>query len=542
MDVVTLGMAKADAAKQYSKTASIIIDASTIPGGDGTLINGATDQSGHGNDLTTIVASTRPTLRIENGKKHIACGGTSWLFNVTNEQWPQPNTLVGVVRLASGAISSFQVLFGSVTGSRNNVRVDTTGTPQIHAGSAGATGGAPLNDGQWHVIVAVLNTTGSALYVDGYLVASTSSQTQGSESMLGAAIGSDGTSTNAANVDVREYRVIRSALTAGKVRQITAELGAKWGITVGRTDAPATYLQTTSSNGQAIRVWAPAPALRGTTTPLVIWCHPHTHSEQVSPGYFVFPHILALVNKGYAVAASNMHGDNWGNTNGINDLKNLYDYANAQFNVSKVVLIGGSMGGVASSLAVPDGQLPNLKGVVGIDAVYSLAALYANGTYTSSIDTAYGITRGTLSGATSAGATTIPTTASFPTVGTQLVIGNGTANREIVTTTAASTGSSVAVTATTKAHASSEQVSDYPTKTAGHDPLLRAGSDYTGVRWRFYASPNDTSVNKAANTDAMASLLAAAPEKTVVAHTGTHLAGTGIRPADLVAFVDRCFA
>lgn len=542
MDVVTLGMAKADASKNFSKTAALIIDASTIPGTDGTVLNGAKDTSGHGNDLTTILATTRPTLRIEGGKKHIACGGTGWLFSVNTETWPQPNTLVGVVRLATGAIGALQVLFGSIVGGRNNVRVDTTGTLQIHAGSAGATGGAPVNDGQWHVIVAVLNTTGSALYVDGYLIASTTSQTHGTESILGAAIGSDGTSSAASNVDIREYRVIRAAVSPGKARQISAELGAKWGITVGRTDVPATYLQTTSANGQAIRVWAPAPELRGASTPLVIWSHPHSHNEQVSAGYFAFPHILALVNKGYAVAASNMNGDNWGNTNALNSLKSLYDYANTQFNVSKVVLVGGSMGGLASSLALPDVQIPNIKGVAGIDAVFSLAALYANATYTTSIDTAYGITRGTLSGSTSAAATSIPTTASFPTIGTQLVIGNGTANREIVTTTGASTGTAVAVTATVNAHASAEQVSDYPTKTAAHDPLLRSASDFTGVRWRFYASSADTSVNKAANTDAMAALVAAATEKTVVTHTGAHLAGTGIRPADLVAFVERCFA
>lgn len=56
-----------------------------------------------------------------------------------------------------------------------------------------------------------------------------------------------------------------------------------------------------------------------------------------------------------------------------------------------------------------------------------------------------------------------------------------------------------------------------------YDPFDRPASEYAGLRYRFYASPSDTYVSKALNTDAMAAKIASvATEAAVVAVTGDH--------------------
>jgi hypothetical protein len=60
---------------------------------------------------------------------------------------------------------------------------------------------------------------------------------------------------------------------------------------------------------------------------------------------------------------------------------------------------------------------------------------------------------------------------------------------------------------------------------------------------RFYASPDDTSVSKAQNSDAMATLVGAyAAENDVVACTGNHGDASHFQSADLRDFFTRCLA
>ena len=62
---------------------------------------------------------------------------------------------------------------------------------------------------------------------------------------------------------------------------------------------------------------------------------------------------------------------------------------------------------------------------------------------------------------------------------------------------------------------------DYATQTAGNDPMLRATSEYTGKRFRFTHSPDDTFVPKASNSDAFAAKVASvAAEITVLPISG----------------------
>lgn len=312
-------------------------------------------------------------------------------------------------------------------------------------------------------------------------------------------------------------------------------------MTIARQLYGVSHRTDVDSGGQAIRWWSPPLDALGASSPVVLWSHPQGQNEQLSPSYFGYPFIHACIQEGWRVAATNQHGVNSsGAAPAVADLTNLHAYMNARHPVSKVILLGGSMGGLATANAVSHTSVPNVVGAAVLDGVFDLAAFYADPTYKGTVVTGFGLAEGTLSGATTIGATSLPTTASYPTTGTQLLVGAGTANVETVTTTGASTGTAVPVTATTKTHASADAVSDYPTKTAGYNPMLTAASAFTGIRWRFWASSADTTVPIGTHSTPFAARISAAPEAAVQSHTGGHLANTGVWPDDLVAFIKRC--
>lgn len=246
---------------------------------------------------------------------------------------------------------------------------------------------------------------------------------------------------------------------------------------IGRQTRAVTYVDTTDSAGIAIRYWLPAGA-----TNLVIWSHPDSQTQQINPGYWAYPLIQAFIQEGYAVIGSNLHDRSWGNAASQTDIVNAYNFMAGKMTINKVVVAGGSMGGLASLLTIAKGLLPagKVKGAVLVDAVTNLRNLYDAGTYTTVIQTAHGI---------------------------------------------AADGS------------------DYATKTAGNDPNLYAASAYTGLRYRLYASSADASVAKAGNADAFATLVSGtAAEVSVQSHPLGHLDPHGVWPADVIAFMQRCFA
>lgn len=186
----------------------------------------------------------------------------------------------------------------------------------------------------------------------------------------------------------------------------------------------------------------------------------------------------ALLAEGHILAASNAHGNNWGSAAALADYLALYTDAVTRYDVIKVVFLSQSMGGLSGLLCVADGTIP-VAGWYGIYPVCSLADMWADGlgTYADAIKAAYGI---------------------------------------------------------------APDGSDYVAKTAGHDPLLLAGSLYD-IPMRFTASPDDTVVDKTANSDAMSALVADyTPEETVVACTGNHGNPSHFQPDDVIAFIDRC--
>ena len=185
----------------------------------------------------------------------------------------------------------------------------------------------------------------------------------------------------------------------------------------------------------------------------------------------------ALLAEGHILAASNAHGDNWGNADAIADYNALYADAAARYTVNKVIFISQSMGGMSGLLCVEDGTIP-VDGWLGIYPACNLAWCYAQGgSFLVSIKAAYGI---------------------------------------------ASDGS------------------DYAAKTAGHDPVLLDGTAFT-IPTRFYASAGDTRVTKADNSDAMALVVDAyATENDVVVCSGAHGDPSHFQPSDVVSFIERC--
>lgn len=80
----------------------------------------------------------------------------------------------------------------------------------------------------------------------------------------------------------------------------------------------------------------------------------------------------------------------------------------------------------------------------------------------------------------------------------------------------------------------------YEVQTAGHDPILRPVSEYAGKRFRFTASPDDTFVPKATNSDAFATYVSGvAAEVFVIPISGEHGVQDGIEVNDCVAFFER---
>jgi len=530
-------------------------DATQASGADGDSKMRWRDSSGYSNDAQAPALTNAATLRKTGGRSYYSFGSTSWLRSSTfgSASWgqaapfAQPNTIMIVARVSStvGTGAERNIVAGNLNSSRHRVFINYTPRSygQLAAATPAAGGGPNLADDQWHIITAVLDSSSCSFYVDGYLVSALSSQAQGTDAFQFLNIGAknDGT-LNANGVDIAEIIVCNERLTPGRILDATRALATKHSVTAALPSAQdgVTYVDTTSSNGQALRYWMPS----GTgPAPLMIYCHPSGGNGLIDPGYWAYHYVRAFVNEGWIVAASFLHGENWGSNQALADVADLYASINALRTVTKTVMWGGSMGGLTSSLAVVNATVPNIKGVLLQDGVLSLANMYANASYTAGIDTAYGITRGTLSAASAVNDTTIQTTASFPTVGTQLLVGNGTANTEIVTTTGASTGTSVAVTALTKTHASADQVSDYPTKSAGHDPMLVSTASYGAVGWQLTASSADTTVPKASHADPFSTkVTGTAAEVTVFNHGMGHLHGSAQRPADGVAFVKRCLA
>ena len=85
--------------------------------------------------------------------------------------------------------------------------------------------------------------------------------------------------------------------------------------------------------------------------PIVIYSHGSTYSVTQDPNNQLLKDLRVyadtFVKEGYIFAASNQHGDNWGNAAAIEDTRKLVEYIKTNFKTSdEIYLIGFSMGGL----------------------------------------------------------------------------------------------------------------------------------------------------------------------------------------------------
>jgi hypothetical protein len=340
--------------------------------------------------------------------------------------------------------------------------------------------GEPANDGVWRVFSVTFESASALATLDGAPSYVALTQTLGAEGLLGISVGARMSGTTAGEfspLKLGEMLVCAGRLTVDEIDAVNAYLCAKWTRRARSAGGYGQFDQVTQPNGQAARIWQPQTA----KNTAVIICHEHTGTGQYAPPAAMYPVVAALQAAGYTVAASNMGGDCWGNAAGqasVVDLWGMLKSANP--GLTRLVLVALSMGGAAALNLAIAGTIPELRGVYGIDAVCSLAAMYAGNTggYAASIRTAYGV---------------------------------------------ATDGS------------------DYSAKTTGFDPMLTTvPAPALAERYRFASSTADTAVVAASHADAMAPRLAGAVEVSALKHTGAHLAGVGMRPHDVLAFVERC--
>ena len=222
--------------------------------------------------------------------------------------------------------------------------------------------------------------------------------------------------------------------------------------------------------------------------PLVILNHAAGYTERMYHDLPAFRKLLvALLEEGYIVASSALTDEpargyaSWGNQRSLDANFELYKYITEHYSVdtNRVAMVGTSMGGLTTLLAFPDGRIP-VKGAALYSPVTNLAAQYADKKrMAEGIRVAYDI---------------------------------------------------------------AEDSSDYSIKTAGHDPILRAPSDWTGKRLRFYGGYGDTIVSWHLNTVAFAARVGGtAAESDLVWLAGDHNDNADTTVADLLAFIRRCF-
>jgi hypothetical protein len=532
---------------------------------DGASISQVGDLSGNGHHLLPFSAATAPSKqRAANGLAiaNFAASSTQRLNNNTigGNTWPasvgllapltvvivfrpsatQTNTAPYLLKCAGQFELSFDnnLLTGILSLAGNGATVTTsTTTPS----------GPNLLDGNWHVAVATCETNSASLYVDGYLVGSAPAKNFIASAISFPTVGSAG-GAQPYNGDVAEVVFANSRLPQNRVNAVTAALAAKWGATLSANSIAAqgsqTYTAGSTADGSTTRKFAPGkPAANA---PLILWSHPAGATETIDPNYFAYPLVHAATAQGWYFAATSQAGVNsWGNPASMTALANLYaDMVSNYGPFPKVVLAGGSMGGIASLNAIIQGTVANVVGAYLIDPTASLLAMYKGATYTSAIATAYGLTSGTLASAASAGATSISSSVSFA-AGTSIAIDPNGTNPEQVTTTGAPSGAgpyTIPVPALGFAHSSGVAVSDYGTKTSGSDPLIAATTNFAGKYLRFYPSTGDSVVVKSQHTTPMVAHLASAgtAECSVGSHdNGPHLGFGSANPSDFVAFVKR---
>lgn len=251
------------------------------------------------------------------------------------------------------------------------------------------------------------------------------------------------------------------------------------GPTALTTAAGTGYEQVTinpDGAGDAALLLVPTSATAGAAVKVVLYNHGWANDASQINSSVLVPTRDALLDRGWIVAAPNAHGNAWASQPAVDDSVRLAAYCAALWNVTDMLLLGGSMGGLTTLLLYGLNAIPKARACAAIDPAANLAWMAQNSQFATEIQTLYG----------------------------------------------------------------ASSAADAPGKVLGHDPCQLPAGSYGGKRLRLYASPTDTVVPQASNTDSFAARFAAEPvEITTVAVTGGHFTADHFRASDIVAFYDR---
>ncbi|WAJ32001.1 hypothetical protein OUO20_12450 [Arthrobacter sp. FX8] len=220
-------------------------DASTLTGANGSSLVVWPDSGVSLQDLTQPTTGAQPTVTANslNGLRTVRLGATSYMarsdfganFENGGAGYAQPLTIAALYRVSS---TGSRAANGALTGwaspassNRPSMQVDTSGSIALFGASAGATGGKPVNDDQWHITIAQFDTGSSSFYTDGYLVAGLATQAHGTSVLRGFAIGAavDGSAPLGVS-DIAQVDVLSGRLTRVQIDNYTQYLATKWGL------------------------------------------------------------------------------------------------------------------------------------------------------------------------------------------------------------------------------------------------------------------------------------------------------------------------
>jgi hypothetical protein len=540
--------------------------ADELTGADGTPIAVWPDSTGQGIDMVQPTAAARPTVKAAgpNGHKSASFPAGAYMYygaGFTNGGWQKRNAALAqpvtciVVAKMSTPVGGLRTLIGDGV---QLISESGTGNVRLAAGAAASFNfGPPTTDNQYHVFVGAAGVGSNTLAVDGIVHGTGATQGQGTGALANPTLGA-GTYLGANTMgpgEIVDAIWVADYLLPEQWFPIVAALAKTYGITlpVKNQSSIVQYQEITDpGTSQVSRVWLPRNV--SPTTPLYIWNHQQSGTRAIAPGYFAYSPVHLASTKGCIVVASDNGGvDGWDGATAVNVVQRIQSYIvpaavpGWTAAAAKTILHGISMGGCLSAYLAAAGTLTNLKGVILEDAAVNLAWMYQHA-YAGSIATGLGLTAGTLSAATTVGATSVTSTVSIPS-GTAITLdpANGT-NQENVTTTGAPTGTgpyTIPVPALTKAHASGVVISDYPTKAAGRDPVLMSAASWPNIRVMVLASTGDTTVDSTANSGQLITLLGGATLKELTSQigaTGGHLSQTTMDLAKISTFIDRSLA
>src|ERR1044072_872430 len=194
--------------------------------------------------------------------------------------------------------------------------------------------------------------------------------------------------------------IVWNGATNGLSGHYIKAIGAKKSLTPFRTKSNSAgtiegntdFVMHRYSGSDNWRIQLPAVRDGMAAAPVAVFLHQATTGTRNSPMTESRWAALrqALMSAGYGLLSADDGGDRWGNPTSVANYRALLDWVAARVLVSKVFLIGCSMGGLPMLNIVSHKQAYPIGAAVGICPVCDLIAMRANPTFTASIDAAWG--------------------------------------------------------------------------------------------------------------------------------------------------------